>query len=67
MSKVYVVNAEWDQDASVWIATSQDVPGLCVQADNLEEVVEVVKTLVPELLEANQALPAKAGPIPPWT
>ncbi|MBI4798477.1 MAG: DUF1902 domain-containing protein [Desulfarculus sp.] len=64
MSKTYVVNAEWDQDASVWIATSQDVPGLCAQAGSLEELVEVVKALVPELLEANQALPAEAGPIP---
>lgn len=64
MSKAFVVNAEWDQEASVWIATSEDVPGLCAQAASLEELVEVVKGLVPELLEANQALPAEAGPIP---
>ncbi|MFH1087944.1 MAG: DUF1902 domain-containing protein [Chloroflexota bacterium] len=64
MPRSYVVNAEWDQDASVWIATSEDVPGLCAQAGSLDELVEVVKALVPELLEANQALPAEAGPIP---
>jgi predicted RNase H-like HicB family nuclease len=64
MPKAYVVNAEWDQDAGVWIATSEDVPGLCAQASSLEELVEVVRSLVPELLEANQALPAEAGPIP---
>jgi predicted RNase H-like HicB family nuclease len=64
MSKAFVVNAEWDQEASVWIATSEDVPGLCAQAASLEELVEVVKSLVPELLEANQALPTEAGPIP---
>jgi predicted RNase H-like HicB family nuclease len=64
MPKAYMINAEWDQDAGVWIATSQDVPGLCAQASNLEELVEVVKALVPELLEANQALPAESGPIP---
>ena len=64
MPRTFVVNAEWDQDANVWIATSEDVPGLCAQAATLEELVEVVKGLVPELLEANKALPAEAGPIP---
>jgi len=53
MNKVYEVNAEWDQDAGVWIATSQDVPGLCAQAGSLEQLVVVVNALVPELMETN--------------
>lgn len=48
------VHAEWVADPGVWIATSEDVPGLCVQADTFDEMVEIVTALVPELLELNQ-------------
>lgn len=63
MPQPYVVSSQWDREASVWIATSPDVPGLCAQAAKFEDLVQVVKALVPELLEANQALPAEPGPI----
>jgi hypothetical protein len=48
------VHAEWVADPGVWIATSEDVPGLCVQADTFDEMVEIVTALVPELLELNK-------------
>jgi len=47
------VHAEWVADPGVWIATSEDVLGLCVQADTFDEMIEIVTTLVPELLELN--------------
>jgi len=28
MQKIYFVRAEWDEEAKVWVATSDDVPGL---------------------------------------
>ena len=58
MIKRYLVNAEWDADASVWVATSDDVPGLVTESDTLEALQSKVQLMVPELLEANGCLPA---------
>ena len=33
MEKALFVRAEWDEDAGVWVATSDDVPGLVAEAD----------------------------------
>lgn len=49
----YRVDAAWDEAAAVWIATSEDVPGLCAEAATLDELLAVVLELVPELLAAN--------------
>ena len=49
---------EWDADASVWVATSDDVPGLVTESDTLEALQSKVQIMVPELLEANGCLPA---------
>ena len=53
MQKIHVVRAEWDAEADVWVATSDDVPGLVTEADTLERLSEKLQLLVPELLEAN--------------
>ena len=54
--RTYTVRGEWDADAQVWSATSDDVPGLVAEADTLESLIEEVKHLVPELLELNCGL-----------
>jgi hypothetical protein len=51
--KAYVVKASWDGEAGVWIATSEEIPGLCCEAPSFDDLVGVVVGLVPELLEAN--------------
>jgi predicted RNase H-like HicB family nuclease len=48
------VRAFWDEEARVWVATSEDVPGLVAEADTMEKLVEKLKILIPELLEANE-------------
>jgi predicted RNase H-like HicB family nuclease len=53
MLKSLFVRAEWDEEAEVWVATSDDVPGLATEADTTEALVEKLKVLIPELLEAN--------------
>ena len=58
MIKRHLVNAEWDADASVWVASSDDVPGLVTESDTLEALQSKVQIMVPELLEANGCLPA---------
>ena len=60
--KPLFVRAEWDEEALVWVATSDDVPGLATEEDTLEGLVKKLKVLIPELLEANGA--AKEGEIP---
>jgi hypothetical protein len=53
-SKPLFVRAEWDEEARVWVATSDDVPGLATEEETLEGLVEKLKILIPELLEANE-------------
>ena len=53
MRKIYFVHAEWDEEARVWVASSDDVPGLATEADTAEALVEKLKGLIPELLQAN--------------
>ena len=55
-NRVFEVRAEWDSGARVWIATSPDVPGLCCEAADFEELVATAVGLVPELLVANAVL-----------
>jgi hypothetical protein len=49
----YRVDVAWDEEAGVWIATSENVPGLCAEAASFDALVAVVADLVPELLVAN--------------
>ena len=51
--KQITVNAEWDSEAKVWVATSDDVPGLVTEADTVEALTEKLSVMIPELLEAN--------------
>ncbi len=59
MKKPLVVHAEWDPEAQVWVATSDEVPGLATEADTMEVLVEKLKSMIPELLEANRCAGAE--------
>lgn len=48
-----IVNAVWDDEARVWVATSDDVPGLATEADDMDSLVEKLKLMIPDLLDAN--------------
>jgi len=56
MADKYVVTAEWDDEGEVWVATSDDIPGLVTQAKSLEALLERVSAVTPELLEDNAHL-----------
>jgi hypothetical protein len=51
MSREIIIQARWDAEASVWIATSNDVPGLVVEADSWPRMIEEVRLVLPELME----------------
>ena len=53
MNKVLFIRAEWDAEANVWVATSDDVPGLATEADTIEALSAKLDVMVPELLDAN--------------
>lgn len=52
---LYHVKAEWDAEAGVWVAASDDVPGLVAEAATLEGLLDDIRALVPELLALNGA------------
>ena len=49
----YRVNLIWDPEALVWVATSDDVPGLVLESGSYDALIERVRYAVPELLELN--------------
>ncbi len=51
--KTIRVKAIWDNEAGVWVATSDDVPGLITESETSEKLIEKLKILIPELLEIN--------------
>jgi predicted RNase H-like HicB family nuclease len=56
MSRTYEVEARWDSEAGVWVAESNDIPGLVAEAESVNALVEKIRVLVPELFELNGGL-----------
>ena len=52
VNKPFFVSAEWDEEARVWVATSDDVPGLVAEDDSFENLILRIKVMIPELLSA---------------
>ncbi len=57
---VHIVRADWDAEAGVWFAFSDDVPGLATGVETFEELIDKLKVVVPELLEENGLLPEQS-------
>ena len=51
----YIIHLVWDSEANVWIATSDDIPGLVMESGSFDALLERVRFAVPELLTLNQA------------
>lgn len=52
-AQTFTILAGWDPEASVWVATSEDIPGLIVEADTVEALAEELRLVIPDLLELN--------------
>ena len=59
MAKAFTVTAVWDPDAEAF-TTKSDIPGLVVEAATFEELVDLVRSLAPEVIAAN--VPATLPP-----
>lgn len=53
-----LIRLTWDPEARVWIAESDDVPGLVLESGSFDALIERVRFAVPELLELNGTAPA---------
>jgi hypothetical protein len=53
--KEYTIKLQWDAEVAVWIATSDDVPGLVPESGSFDALIERVRYAVPELLELGGA------------
>jgi hypothetical protein len=51
MKRSITIQARWDGEAAVWIATSDDVDGLVVEAKHGDDMIAEVRLVLPELLE----------------
>ena len=63
MNKAYLVQAHWDSEAGVWVAESDDVPGLVAEAPSPNLLREKLLVLIPELLELNGILKGGSEPV----
>jgi len=63
MPQVYSVQARWDSEGGVWVAESEDVPGLVAEAESPNALAKKLRVLVPELLELNGKLEAGSAPV----
>ena len=61
---VFTVRAEWDAEAEVWVATSEDVPGLVTEAGTVEILLRKLQVMIPELLQDNGLLQEKDKQVP---
>jgi len=51
--RIYYVKADWDEEAGVWYVTNTDVPGLVAEAATPGELLALLYTLIPELVDLN--------------
>ena len=52
-----LIRFHWDEEASVWTAYSDDVPGLVLESGSFDALLERVRYAVPELLALNNVTP----------
>lgn len=59
----FLIDASWDNEAKVWVASSDDELGLVAEAESLDLLMSKIRELVPELIELN-GLTAEASSCP---
>ena len=51
----YTITFTWDNETNVWIATSDDIPGLVLESGSFDSLLERTRFAVPELLDLNDS------------
>ena len=53
MANSIIVKAEWDSEAKVWVATTDDIGGFVAEADNFDDLQPKVMAILADLVELN--------------
>jgi hypothetical protein len=56
------VDAFWDGEAGVWVATSEDLPGLVTEAETVEMLMDKLRVMIPELMSVSGHAPVAGVP-----
>ena len=51
----YKIQLVWDNEAKVWLATSEDIPGLILEDESAGKLIQRVMLAAPEIIELNSA------------
>lgn len=51
MARPIIIHADWDHEASVWVATTNDLRGLVAEADTIEALRAKLPGMILDLLE----------------
>jgi len=54
MQNRFNVQVTWDAQAEMWVADSDDIPGLAAEAPDDKSLWEKLEALIPELLALNE-------------
>jgi len=57
----FTVIAVWDRDAGVWSASSEDIPGLNIEAETWDRLKDKVRDVASELIALNNVPIDKDG------
>ena len=49
----YNIQIVWDDEAQVWMATSIDIPGLILEEESADKLIQRVIVAAPEIIELN--------------
>ena len=59
--RTIIVDARWDSEAGVWIATGKNIDGLVVEASTWPTLIEEIALVAPELLEVISTLNSRSS------
>ena len=51
--KSYNIQLAWDDEAKVWMATSDDIPGLILENESADKLIQRVILTAPEIIKLN--------------
>jgi predicted RNase H-like HicB family nuclease len=61
MARPIVIHADWDAEAGVWVATTQDLRGLVTEAESIEALRAKLPGMILDLLEESGTLDRPAS------
>ena len=53
MKREITIDARWDDEAGVWLATSRAIEGLVIEAPTWPAMIEEARLVLPDLLSLN--------------